>query len=197
MRIIAGSKKGMKLLAPRGSDTRPYTDRVKESVFNIMMKWGLPEDAMAADLFCGTGSMGLEALSRGARFVTFIDRDRQAIELLEKNIEKAGFVKESKVIRHNIFSIGAPADEELYDLVFVDPPYELSTNCDIGSPVYGLMKLLNLQVREGGIVILRTHLRSVVLELYGLLEEIDKREWGSMKVMFYQKKTKDEIMENL
>ena len=59
------------------------------------------------------------------------------------------------------------------------------------------MKLLNLQVREGGIVILRTHLRSVVLELYGLLEEIDKREWGSMKVMFYQKKTKDEIMENL
>lgn len=197
MRIIAGTKKGMNLLAPKGMDTRPVTDRVKESIFNIMIKWDLPGDAMVADLFCGTGSMGLEALSRGAKFVTFVDRDRSAVALLEKNIEKAGFVMESKVISHNIFPIGAPVDEEMYDLVFVDPPYELSTNCDIGSRVYGLMKIIDLQVKEGAIVILRTHLRALALELYGTLEQIDKREWGSMKVMFYQKKTKAEILENL
>ena len=86
MRIIAGSKRGMKLLSPKGRDTRPITDRVKESVFNIMQKWDLPAGAVAADLFCGTGSMGLEALSRGAQWVTFIDKDRRAIELLDRNL---------------------------------------------------------------------------------------------------------------
>lgn len=197
MRIIAGTKKGMNLLAPKGMSTRPVTDRVKESIFSIMYKWGLPEDAMAADLFCGTGSMGLEALSRGARFVTFIDRDRQVIELLERNIAKAGFVKESKVISHNIFSIGAPVEEEMYDLVFVDPPYEMSTNCDIGTRVYSLMKLIDLQVKEGAVVILRTHEKALTLELYGTLEQIDQRTWGGMKVTFYEKKTREAIMENL
>ncbi|MHC5123479.1 MAG: RsmD family RNA methyltransferase [Planctomycetota bacterium] len=73
MRIIAGTKKGMKLLPPKGNDTRPITDRVKESLFSILYTKGMLEDMVVADLFCGTGSMGLEALSRGAKFCTFID----------------------------------------------------------------------------------------------------------------------------
>ena len=197
MRIIAGTKRGMKLLSPKGMDTRPVTDRVKESIFDIMQKWHLPAEAMVADLFSGTGSMGLEALSRGARFVTFIDRSREVIGLLERNIEKAGFVRDSKTICHNIFPIGAPVDDEMYDLVFVDPPYAMSQNSDIGSRVYALMKLIDLQVKEDAIVILRTDEHALVLELYGLLEQIDLRQWGSMKVMFYQKKTKQQILENL
>ena len=92
MRIISGSKRGMRLLSTKGLDTRPITDRIKESVFSIMFKWGLPAEAVAADLFCGAGSMGLEALSRGARWVTFIDRDRRAVQVLEQNISRAGFV---------------------------------------------------------------------------------------------------------
>ncbi|MHC5116371.1 MAG: RsmD family RNA methyltransferase [Planctomycetota bacterium] len=70
MRIIAGTKKGMKLLPPKGNDTRPITDRVKESLFSILYTKGMLEDMVVADLFCGTGSMGLEALSRGAKFCT-------------------------------------------------------------------------------------------------------------------------------
>lgn len=184
----------MKLLSPKGRDTRPVTDRVKESVFNIMQKWGLPGDAVAADLFCGTGSMGLEALSRGAKWITFVDKDRRAIELLDRNIAKAGFVAESRTICYNVLHIGAVVQEEMYDLVFVDPPYEMSTSCDIGTKVYGLMKLIDMQVKEDAIVILRTHLRALVLELYGGMELIDKREWGNMKVMFYRKTTREKLI---
>lgn len=184
----------MKLLSPKGRDTRPITDRVKESVFDIMQKWGLPGDAAAADLFCGTGSMGLEALSRGAKWVTFIDRDRRAIELLERNIAKAGFVGQSRAICHNVLTIGAVVQEEMYDLVFVDPPYEMSTSCDIGSRIHGLMRLIDMQVKEGAIVILRTHLRALVLDLYGEMEKIDKREWGNMKVTFFQKQNREKLI---
>lgn len=177
----------MRLLSPKGSDTRPITDRVKESVFNIMIKWGLPAEAVAADLFCGTGSMGLEALSRGARWVTFIDRDRRAVEILEQNIAKAGFVGQSRSICHNVLALGAVVQEDLYDLVFVDPPYEMSTDCGPDTKIGALMEKIDLQVKEGSIVILRTHLRALVLESYGQLEQIDKREWGNMKVMFFIK----------
>lgn len=189
MRIIAGSKRGMKLLSPKGRDTRPITDRAKESVFNIMFKWGLPADAVAADLFCGTGSMGLEALSRGAKWVTFIDRDRRAVEILEQNIAKAGFVGQSRTICHNVLTIGAPVQEDLYDLVFIDPPYEMSTNCDPDTRIGRLIQQVDLQVKEGAIVVLRTHLRALAADLYGDLEKIDQREWGNMKVMFFRKQT--------
>jgi 16S rRNA (guanine(966)-N(2))-methyltransferase RsmD len=162
-----------------------------------MYKWGLPENAAAADLFCGTGSMGLEALSRGARHVTFVDRDRFVIEILEKNIAKAGFVDRTRTICHNVINIGAPAEEELYDLVFVDPPYEMSTSCDIGTRIYNLMKIINLQVKEGAIIILRTHQRALVLELYGEMERIDCREWGNMKVTFFQKQPREKLLEKI
>ena len=197
MRIISGSKRGMKLLPPVGRDTRPITDRVKESVFDIMQKWDLPADAVVADLFCGTGSLGLEALSRGAKWVTFVDRDRKAAERLERNIAKAGFVDRSRTICHNVLTIGAVVQDAMYDLVFVDPPYEMSTSCDIGTRIHGLMKLINLQVTEGAIVVLRTHLRALVLELYSELQQIDKREWGNMKVLFFQKQTREKLIAEL
>jgi 16S rRNA (guanine966-N2)-methyltransferase len=194
MRIISGSKRGMRLLSPKGRDTRPITDRVKESVFNIMMKWGLPDGAAAADLFCGTGSMGLEALSRGARWVTFIDRDRRAVEILDQNIARAGFLEQSRSICHNVLILGAPVQEDLYDLVFVDPPYEMSTDCGPDTKVGALMEKIDLQVKDGAIVILRTHLRALVSQTYGLLEQIDKREWGSMKVMFFRKQRPEKVV---
>lgn len=197
MRIIAGSRRGMRLFPPFGKDTRPITDRVKESVFNIMMKWDLPADSVVADLFCGTGSFGLEALSRGAKWVTFVERDRKTVEILDRNIAKAGFLKNSRTICYNALKIGAVVQEELYDLVFVDPPYEMSRNCDIASDIYHLMKRINLQVKEGAMVIVRTHLRSIVLELYGQLEMIDKREWGNMKVLFFKKQSPEKLLENL
>ncbi len=188
MRIIAGQKRGMRLLSPPGRDTRPITDRVKESLFNILYNQGLIEDAVAADLFCGTGSMGLECLSRGARWVTFLDKDRRVIELLKKNIAAARFEDRCKPVTANIFSVGAAPTPEygLYDLVFVDPPYALSENAQSGSKVAALMELIAQQTRPGGRVILRTHEDALIESHYGSLAEIDSRHWGTMKIAFFQ-----------
>jgi 16S rRNA (guanine966-N2)-methyltransferase len=189
MRIIAGSKRGMRLLSPKGTDTRPVTDRVKESLFNILFTKGRLEDSVAADLFCGTGSMGLEALSRGAKWVTFIDGSRSVVEILNQNIAKADFLGESKSVCANILRVGAAPTPEhgLYDLVFCDPPYEMSRNCGPGTKVGKLMEMLDTQVKEGGMVVLRTHLRSLVEDQYGQLHAVDQREWGTMKVIFFEK----------
>lgn len=189
MRIIAGSNRGMKLLPPKGKDTRPITDRVKESLFSILWSKGKLEDCVVADLFCGTGSMGLEALSRGAKFCTFIDGSRSVVEILNRNIEKAGFLAESKSVCANILKVGAAMTPEHggYDLVFVDPPYVMSTNCGAGSNVAKMMELIETQVNMGGVVTLRTHLRAHIEEAYGSLVQIDLREWGNMKIAFFQK----------
>ncbi len=80
----------------------------------MLRKYGLPEGAMAADLFCGVGSLGLETLSRGAEFVTFAERRPEIIAVLKRNIEKAGFVKASKVIRADVFKTGAPVGKVCY-----------------------------------------------------------------------------------
>ena len=189
MRIIAGSKRGMKLLSPKTQVSRPITDRVKESLFSVLYKYDLPDGAIAADLFSGVGSLGLEALSRGAEFVTFVERDLKIISVLNKNIEKAGFVKESKVIRANAFKIGAPVDfdRQKYGLVFVDPPYADTMDVRVDSPLGGLLDLLGGQVAEEGIVIVRTGQRVSMLERYGEFQIMERRKWGTMVVNILRK----------
>ncbi|MBC8482068.1 MAG: RsmD family RNA methyltransferase, partial [Planctomycetes bacterium] len=93
----------MHLLSPKTNDSRPYTDRVKESLFSVLYKFDLIEGRRIADVFSGVGSMGLEALSRGATAVTFVEKDPKAIEMLKKNIEKSDFAEQSSVIRADAF----------------------------------------------------------------------------------------------
>lgn len=204
MRIIAGSKRGMTLLSPKTQVSRPMTDRIKESLFNVLYKYDLPADATVADLFSGVGSLGLEALSRGAKFATFVEKDPRIIAVLKKNIEKARFVKESKVIKANAFAIGAPVvlNESRYDLVFVDPPYAATMNAGEGSALAGLMDILNDQVTNDGIVIVRTSHEVSFLERYGPFQIEDRRLWGTMAVMILTKTecdirhTQDDIRNN-
>jgi 16S rRNA (guanine966-N2)-methyltransferase len=190
MRIIAGTKKGMKLLSPGTQVSRPITDRVKESLFSVLYRYDLPEGARVADLFCGVGSLGLEALSRGAQFVTFVEKDPRIITVLNKNIEKAGFVKESKVVRANAFIFGAIVSSgmEKYGLVFVDPPYVEATNVQADSPLGCLLELLGEQVAADGIVIVRTSLGVNLLEQYGQFQIAERRTWGTMAVSILTKK---------
>ncbi len=186
MRIIAGTKRGMKLFSPKTTASRPITDRVKESLFNVLYNYRLPEGKIVADLFCGVGSLGLEALSRGAEFVTFVEQDQDIILTLERNIAKAGFVKESKVIRADAFKTGAHAEKKIensrYDLVFVDPPYAFTENVQDGSPLCELLGLLGEQVVPNSIVVVRTERHIVLLERYGRFLLIERRQWGSMAV---------------
>ena len=185
MRIIAGTKRGMKLLSPKGYDTRPITDMVKESLFNVLYNYGLPQDKVVADLFCGTGSLGLEALSRGAKKVTFIDDNPNVIETLNRNIAKAGFADRSKVIRANAIKAGAavsPGRAEC-ELVFVDPPYKMTQNVGADSPLAQLLEIVCGQVADEAIVVTRTHRRTKLLDAYSRLKVIDRRKWGTMAVV--------------
>lgn len=199
MRIIAGAKRGMKLYSPKTQDSRPILDRVKESLFNILCnKYGLPAGKTVADLFCGVGSLGLEALSRGAEYVTFVENDPKVIAVLQKNIEKAGFVKESKVIRADAFTsplggagfkVGAAGSERRCDLIFVDPPYADTTQTAEASALGKLLILLGEQATEDGIVTVRTNKRTKLLERYGRLETIERRQWGTMAITILRKKS--------
>jgi len=204
MRIIAGAKRGMKLFSPKGFESRPIPDRVKESLFSVLYSSCVLGDAscekektqyairdtryeMVADLFCGVGSLGLEALSRGAKFVTFVEKDPKVISTLKKNIEKAGFLKESKVVRADAFKAGAVGNEQKCDLIFIDPPYSATRETKEGSPLSKLLALLSEQSSLDGIVVVRTERRTELLEQYGRFEVIERRQWGTMAVTIYRK----------
>ena len=186
MRIIAGSKKGMGLLSPKTSVSRPVTDRVKESLFSVLCKYDMPVDKRIADLFSGVGSLGLEALSRGADFATFVEKDPKVITVLNKNIRKADYLEQSKVIPANALNVGAPVDFDAakYDLVFIDPPYRLATDVSDSSPVAHLLNLVSRQITPEAIVVIRTHKNIQLLPSYGRLQAIERRNWSSMAVTF-------------
>ena len=188
MRIIAGSKRGTHLITPKGDVSRPVTDRVKESVMSILYNYNLPDDALVADLFSGVGSFGLESLSRGARRVTFVERDRKIFKTLQKNIIKTGFSDNAKALCSDVFKVGAPVgfDGEKYDLVFVDPPFPLTSDVGGGSLLAGLLRLLCDQLKNCAIVTVRTHKAVELAGKYGQLSIIDRRKWGINAVTIMQ-----------
>ncbi|MEN6429214.1 MAG: 16S rRNA (guanine(966)-N(2))-methyltransferase RsmD [Phycisphaerales bacterium] len=188
MRIIAGTKRGMHLFTPDTRETRPITDRVKESLFMILHNYDLLTGARAADLFCGVGSLGLEAVSRGAASVTFVEKNAEILAVLEKNIAKAGFGDRSRIVRDSAFRIGAPVGPrgERYDLVFVDPPYVATQEVGPGSSLADLLKILEGQVISKGVVVVRTHRDNPPLDDYGSFHAVDRREWGTMSVVLLQ-----------
>ena len=120
MRVVAGEARGRALLAPPGRDTRPTADRVREATFNALHSLDLVLDATVLDLFAGSGALGIEALSRGARHATFVDHDARTLAVVRQNLETTGFGDRSAVVR---------ADAERYellepvDLALLDPPY--------------------------------------------------------------------------
>lgn len=123
MRIITGSAKGTKLKGPRGSDTRPTSDRVKESIFNIM--GNIIIDAKILDLFAGTGNLGLEALSRGAENAVFIDHNANSVEVIKDNAVHTKLLSKTEIFKNDVFK-GMNKLEQLhrrFDLIFCDPPY--------------------------------------------------------------------------
>lgn len=121
MRVVAGELGGRKLVSPEGTSTRPTTDRVREAIFNALGSAGLIEGALVADLFAGTGAIGIEALSRGASHCTFVERDRSALRALEENIDTLDLGSRSRILRADAGPAATTLD---VDIAFVDPPYE-------------------------------------------------------------------------
>lgn len=125
MRIVSGRYGGRKIEAPKGRLVRPTTDKVRGAIFNILQSRGAVDGAVALDLFCGTGGMGLEALSRGAQFCTFVDSARDSLAVTRANIAALGAEAQSRVIATDVLKLAArPKVSTPADLVFLDPPYE-------------------------------------------------------------------------
>ncbi|MGH3142040.1 MAG: 16S rRNA (guanine(966)-N(2))-methyltransferase RsmD [Gaiellales bacterium] len=145
MRIVGGSKKGARIFAPKGASTRPTSDRVREAIFAIL---GPVEGASVLDLFAGSGALGLEALSRGAASATFVDSDPAAVKTIERNLEKLGL--EGRIVRSDATRYVARTNER-YDVVFVDPPYEM-----VESLRMPLAEHLPRVLADGGSVVFET-----------------------------------------
>ncbi|PCI33441.1 MAG: 16S rRNA (guanine(966)-N(2))-methyltransferase RsmD [Alphaproteobacteria bacterium] len=125
MRIIGGAYRGRKLISPANKGIRPTSDRMRETIFNILSHSGTGlEGARVLDVFAGSGAMGLEALSRGAAHVTFFDKDRSSLQLVKKNIALIGAGDKSKV--KPVTAPTFPRAQAPYDFIFLDPPFDLN-----------------------------------------------------------------------
>ncbi|MGH6875599.1 MAG: 16S rRNA (guanine(966)-N(2))-methyltransferase RsmD [Aestuariivirgaceae bacterium] len=181
MRIISGKFRGQTLATPSGRDTRPTADRVREAIFNILSHGSdaIPiEGARVLDLFAGTGALGLEALSRGARFCQFVDERAEARGLIRRNADGLGVIGQCKIWRRDATRLGSCAPQPPYDLAFIDPPYGKS----LGEKA--LRSLI-----EGGwlakdaVAVLEESARSEV-EIPQGLAQMDQRAYGDTKVLF-------------
>ena len=171
MRIISGSRKGHTIQAPSGRGTRPTSDRVRENIFNIV---GPVDDATVLDLYAGSGALGLEALSRGAALAVFVERDPEAIRAIERNLDKLRL--RGTVVRQDAIAVLA-GERRKYDLVFVDPPYEMYTDLQPQ-----LARYLPAVVAEDGVVVVETDAR---IEPDLPLEQRTSRKYGSARVTVY------------
>lgn len=122
MRVIAGRAGSLKLKTPEGMDTRPTTDRIKETLFNMLQPY-LP-DGIFLDLFSGSGGIGIEALSRGARHAYFVENNKNALACILDNLKFTGFLEQSTVLKQDVLSALAGIHEKEADVIFMDPPYE-------------------------------------------------------------------------
>ncbi|MDD2295188.1 MAG: 16S rRNA (guanine(966)-N(2))-methyltransferase RsmD [Eubacteriales bacterium] len=179
MRIIAGSCKGRKLKTPKGDEIRPTSDRVKEAVFSILVPF-INEDTVVADLFCGTGNMGLEALSRGAGRAYFSDLSKDSLALAMENIKACGFEEKSILLkgdyRQNLQRI-----RENVDIYFLDPPYDGDMLTKALADLSGLETL-----SEEAIIACEHRSRQAPPEIVGRLHLWKQRRYGATSVSIYK-----------
>ncbi|HXY80239.1 MAG TPA: 16S rRNA (guanine(966)-N(2))-methyltransferase RsmD [Gaiellaceae bacterium] len=175
MRIIAGSRKGHTIRAPRGRETRPTSDRVRENVFNLV---GPVDGAAVLDLYAGSGALGLEALSRGAARAVFVERDGEAARSIDRNLEKLRLA--GTVLRRDAVSaLAAEAGSgRKYDLVLVDPPYDMYPQLQPQ-----LARYLPAVLAEDGLLVLETDVR-VEPELP--LRQRTSRKYGQARITVYE-----------
>jgi 16S rRNA (guanine966-N2)-methyltransferase len=183
MRIVAGKFKGRDILGPTSLATRPTSDRVRESLFNILAHgidgFGL-DDARVMDLFAGTGALGLEALSRGAKFCQFVEESAEARGIIRKNADAFGAIGQCKIWKRDATDLGDCAPQSPFELVFADPPY----NKGLGTKA--LQALINgAWLSSGAVVVLEEAEKVDVPEVQGL-KLLDRRVYGDTQVLIYR-----------
>lgn len=176
MRVISGTARGKKLIAPEGINTRPTTDRVKESIFNIIQRYIPCENVL--DAFAGSGALGIEALSRGAESCTFIETNPEALNILRKNVDGAKVSDKSEILRKDIFDFLKLTNKK-FDIIFLDPPY----NKGFLSPVFKIVKERKL-LSENGIVLVETEFGGEETEFMGF-DCIKQAKYGKTQVSVF------------
>ena len=173
MRIVAGSRKGARIFAPKGSDTRPTGDRVREAAFNLI---GPVDGASVLDLFAGSGAMGMEALSRGACSAVFVESDREACRAIDRNLEKLGLTG-ARVVCDDVLRFLA-RERSRYDLVLVDPPYEMVESLQMALSTY-----LPAVLVEDGLIVFES---SSQLDPELPLHKRTSRRYGSARLTLFE-----------
>lgn len=185
MRIISGSARGTQIEAPAGLDTRPVTDKIRQSLFNIW-QFGMP-DARFLDLFSGSGSMGLEALSRGARSVVMVEKAKPAADVIRRNLKTCHFENRSaEILQKDVFAALEKLKQEnrKFDYIYADPPYTVDS---IFHPVMEALGDAAL-LAEDGVVCIRTRKEKKMEDTYGSLEKFREKTWGISTAHFYRRK---------
>lgn len=178
MRIIAGSARSRTILAPEGRDTRPTLDRVRENLFNILMR-RVPE-ARVLDLFAGSGALSMEALSRGAAHATLVDIDRAAIRCIQQNITALRFTEETRVLPSDWKAAVTLLKQEgaKFDLIFLDPPYKMHDLTEVSQALIPLLA-------EDAMVVVEHEVRTMPA-LYEGFDMTDTRKYGIVGVSFFR-----------
>lgn len=175
MRVISGSARGRRLEALEGNDVRPTTDKVKESIFNIIQF--RIEGRRFLDLFAGSGQMGIEAISRGAKQAVFIEQSRKALSVLKKNIASVRFEEESKVINTDAKAF-LSTNREKFDIAFLDPPYNKGILQDV-------LPLVAENMNKGGLIICESPLKEELSEKIGEFSLDRSYHYGKIKISVY------------
>ena len=176
MRIIAGEKRGAKIVAPKGHDTRPTGDRVREAAFNLI---GPVDGASVLDLFAGSGAYGLEALSRGAASAVFAEADQAAYNAIRQNVQRLRLTGATLLHRDAIQVLAEEAAAgRRYDLVLVDPPYQMYASVQDRLALY-----LPAVLAEDGLAVIETHAKE---EPELPLEKRTTRRYGSARLTLFE-----------
>ncbi len=179
MRIISGTSKGRKLVTLKSQSLRPTSDRVKESIFNILREE--IEGGMVLDLFAGTGNLGIEALSRGAKKVIFVEKGQHALGLIQRNLAQFGLEEQSEILPTDANrAIGILKQRgKTFDLIFMDPPYEK------GLIEETLTKLSSHQIYHGdSILVIEHHRRELLPPIINRWNLIRQRQMGDTVISF-------------
>ncbi len=188
MRVISGTAKGKRLKAPPGMTTRPVTDMVKEALFNILgFKVG---GSQFLDLFAGSGSIGIEALSRGAATVVFIDRDSRAVGVIKSNLDNCGFNSQLfEVHRNDVFKAIDILEKRgvKFDVIYIDPPF---TDDEIFSRIMHRIDAADI-INHQGEIIIRTRRKKVLPGDLKNLEKYRENNYGESTLHYYNRNEED------
>jgi 16S rRNA (guanine(966)-N(2))-methyltransferase RsmD len=177
MRIITGAFRGRRLASPKDLSVRPTSDKVKEAIFSMISQD--IDQSIVLDLFAGTGSLGLEALSRGAKHCYFIDSDRESVKLIKSNIEHCKADNQSTLFVGD-FKYAMSKIKEPIDLAFLDPPYESKILDE------ALIKVGEIGfMAPGGLVVTEHGPKKIMPETIGSLEKIKEKKYGHVHVTLY------------